>query len=132
MSEKFPLSQKLCYFWGSRFSQSFILLTLLHCSLPSKFLVILSNHQKSSVPLNGDGGGLINVCTCCPDCLVFFSCSSNCSLTCCGVLTVDDPLELEPCLESLALFCCCCFSRANFFILRKKSYCTTGLNFYFI
>ena len=37
-SEKLLLSQKLCYFRGSGFSQCFILPTTLHCWLPSKFL----------------------------------------------------------------------------------------------
>ena len=37
-SENLPLSQNLCYFKGSRFSQCFILSTALQCSLPSEFL----------------------------------------------------------------------------------------------
>ena len=38
-SEKLPLSQNLCYFRGSRFSQCFILSTALKCSLPSQFFL---------------------------------------------------------------------------------------------
>ena len=53
-SEKLPLSQKLRYFRGSRFSQCFILSTALHCSLPSFFFILttgLSDYQKCQVPL---------------------------------------------------------------------------------
>ena len=38
LSEKLSLSQNLCYFRGSRFSQCFILSTALQCSLQSQFL----------------------------------------------------------------------------------------------
>ena len=48
-SEKLPLSQKLRYFRGSRFSQCFILSTAL---VARYMLIILSNYQTCTVPLN--------------------------------------------------------------------------------
>ena len=51
-SEKLLLSQKLCFFRGSRFSQCFVLSTVLRCSLPSKILCyVLSLYHKCPLPL---------------------------------------------------------------------------------
>ena len=55
-SEKLPLSQNLCYFRGSRFSQCFILSTALQCSLPKsvfKLIFVSSNYQTCTFPLIG-------------------------------------------------------------------------------